>query len=123
MTESPVAVGPGDLLRYVRGRRTLLQTLVAAAATLALAIFLSMVGFWLGTYDAERSHIPGHWWFRTLAIAPAIAQLAYVVPVRRAFLARGNVMLARGILVGAGAVIILNLAVAGIVAWMTRGFD
>ena len=99
------------------------QALVAAAATLVLAISLSRVGFWLATYDAQRSHIPGHCWFLTLAIAPAIVQLAYVVPLRRALLARGNVMIARGILLGAGAVIILNVAVVGIVAWMTRGFD
>jgi putative effector of murein hydrolase len=123
MTGSPVDVGRQDLLRYSRGGRAFLQALVAGAATLVLASVLSVVGFWLATYDAERSHIPGHWLFRSLAIAPAIVQLAYVVPVRRALLARGNVMIARGILVGAVAAIILNLAVVGIAAWMTRGAD
>jgi len=118
-----VDVGRQDLLRYSRGGRAFLQALVAGAATLVLASVLSVVGFWLATYDAERSHIPGHWLFRSLAIAPAIVQLAYVVPVRRALLARGNVMIARGILVGAVAAIILNLAVVGIAAWMTRGAD
>jgi heme/copper-type cytochrome/quinol oxidase subunit 4 len=123
MTGSPVDVGTQDLLRYGSGGRAFLHTLVAAIVTLVLACFLTVVGFWLATYDAQRSHIPGHWLFRALAVAPAIVQLAYVVPVRRAFLARGHVMIARGILVGAVAAIILNLAIVGIAAWMTRGFD
>ena len=117
------AASNNELLRYGSGGRAFLQTLVAAAVTLALASFLSVVGFWLATYDAQRSHIPGHWLFRALAVAPAIVQLVYVVPVRRTLLARGNVMVASGILVGAVAVIIFNVAVVGIAAWMTRGFD
>jgi heme/copper-type cytochrome/quinol oxidase subunit 4 len=123
MTGSPVDVGTQELLRHGGGGRALLQTLVAAAVTLALASFLSVVGFWLATYDAQRSHIPGHWLIRSLAVAPAIVQLVYVVPVRRTLLARGNVMVARGILVGAVAAIIFSVAVLGIAAWMTRGFD
>ena len=123
MAGSPGDVGSQGLRRYGRDGRAFLQTLVAAAVTVVLASFLSVVGFWLAMYDAQRSHIPGHWLFPVLAVAPAIVQLAYVVPVRRALLARGNVLIARGILAGAVATIILNLAVVGIAAWMTSGFD
>lgn len=123
MIGTPVEVCREDLLRYGKGGRAFLQAFIAAAATLVCASLLGVGGFWLATYDAERSHIPGHWFVRALVIAPAIVQLAYMLPVRRALPARGHVMIARGILVGAVAAIIVNLSVVGLVTWMTWGFD
>jgi hypothetical protein len=72
-------VGTRNPLHYGRRRRTVLQGVVV---TPVLAGVLSVVGSWLATEDAERSHIAGHWLMRALVCTPAIAQLAYVVPVQ-----------------------------------------
>jgi putative effector of murein hydrolase len=99
-----------------------LRGALAAGVTLALTAALVGVGYQLSEYDDRRSHIPGHWIYRTLVIAPSLIQLAYVLPARRVALRRADLPIARGVLVGAVIAAVVNVALVALVLWATS-FD
>jgi putative effector of murein hydrolase len=120
---SPDLTTPGSSPpRPHRDVMAVLRGALAAGVTLALAASLAVVGYQLSEYDERRSHIPGHWIYRTLVIAPSLVQLAYVLPARRAALRRADLAIARGVLVGAVMAAVVNVAVTALILWLTS-FD
>ncbi len=91
---------------------------LAAAAAIALAGMVFAIGMQLLSYDAQRSHIPGHWLYFAFVFLPGFVQLAYVLPAWRAARKRHKVAIARGLVTGAGVVLALNLAMIGFLAWV-----
>jgi hypothetical protein len=95
-----------------------LRTALVASVTLALAAALFAIGYQLAIYD-ERSHVPGHWIYRTLVVAPSLVQLAYLLPIHRAARRRADRTVANGVVAGGVLALLLNVAVVALVAWAT----